>query len=329
MRMKTLGGLILASLFSGPAICEDNRFALRFFATGHNQQDRARFQLDDDLGGAHPDASRKSDIGAGDFTIEFWIKGILSDNPTGPARAAGDYFDYNWITGNIVIDRDIYGGGAGSDHDFGISLRQGRVEFGTSTGGVDASEHTLVGAINVLDGQWRHVALSRDKATGTKRIFVDAVLDRASAANVSTGDLSYPNEGVVGQVTPCGLGPWGPFLVIGTEKHDADWESNGCNPPENFAFPGFTGRVDEVRLWTTALDQSELMASREVILDPDSPGLAAYWRFEEGAGGGLKDQIPGGTTGVLIQGVPGNGEWTSDSAPVFASPTTVSNWILY
>ena len=156
------------------------------------------------------------------------------------------------------------------------------------------------------------------------------MLDQESSPGVSLGDLSYFNEGVPNQVAPCGTGPWGPYLVIGTEKHDADWDSNGCNIPILFSYPGFRGRVDEVRLWSKTLSVEEIQDFHDRVINPLTPGLAAYWRFEEGSGTVLGDLVPQGSPGELIQGVLGNGEWTTDAPPLSSGrDSSISNWILY
>src|SRR5439155_27082945 len=68
------------------------------------------------------DPPAPADVGAGDFTVEFWMKGTLADNvtPSGPYRASGDTEESNfdWIYGNIIVDRDIFGPGP----DWGMSI---------------------------------------------------------------------------------------------------------------------------------------------------------------------------------------------------------------
>ncbi|TMA71699.1 MAG: PKD domain-containing protein, partial [Deltaproteobacteria bacterium] len=53
------------------------------------------------------DPPTPADVGAGDFTVEFWMRGTLADNvtPSGPYRASGDTEESNvdWIYGNIIV----------------------------------------------------------------------------------------------------------------------------------------------------------------------------------------------------------------------------------
>ncbi|MBX3386192.1 MAG: hypothetical protein KF768_06455 [Phycisphaeraceae bacterium] len=284
--------------------------SLRFFGTGTDQQDRVRIQIDDDASG--PDASTPLDLGAGSFSIDFWVRGRLADNPrplSGGVGPGGEFFDFRWIDGHVLIDRDIWGP---SSRDWGVSVARGRVRFGTGYSTID-SEHTIESAQNILDDTWRHVAVIRDAATGVKSIYVDGLLDYASPPNRSRDDLSYPDAGVVGAETP-----WGPFIVIGAEKHDAGSE-----------YPSFSGWMDEVRFWNVALNADQVADVRCRVLPAATPGLIAAFRFEEGAGSvvaGLAGAAaPGGDasipTGQLIAGMPGNGEWSLRSVdPLFAAP---------
>jgi hypothetical protein len=65
--------------------------------------------------------ARPADVGATDFTIEFWMKASAADNPSGPCASGGDA----WIFGNILLDRDVYGNG--DFGDYGVSLYGGRI----------------------------------------------------------------------------------------------------------------------------------------------------------------------------------------------------------
>ncbi|MFN0134647.1 MAG: LamG-like jellyroll fold domain-containing protein, partial [Phycisphaerae bacterium] len=276
--------------------------ALRFFGTGTNQQDRVRIRVDDNAPG--PDTSEPIDVGSGSFTIELWLRGNLSDNNT--IRGLGDreYFDFRWIDGNIIVDRDIWGA---SSRDWGISLAGGFVQFGT--GRADANpldlEHTIEGNTNVLDGAWHHVAVARDVGTGVKRIFVDGLLDYASPPNRSRDDISYPNSGDSSPQTP-----WGPFIVLAAEKHDA-----------GSTYPSFNGYLDELRIWNIARSSTDLGATFDLVLASTSPGLVGYYRFEEGVGTSLGDSSSAvSPSGELLAGIVGNGEWVSHAT----DPTNVA-----
>ncbi len=289
---------------------QGSAFALRFYGTGvgpPGQQDRVRIPIDDNGGG--PDASSACDVGAGSFTIDFWLRGTLAAN--GSANGGGDRetFDFNWILGNVIVDRDIFGG---SDRDWGISIAGGFVRFGVGDGdAAGASENTIEGNVNVLDNTWHHVACVRDFGAGRLLIYVDGQLDIGGSTNVNRADLSYPNAGVPGQATP-----WGPFIVLAAEKHDAGAE-----------YPSFNGYMDELRVWNVALTGSEIFERRGRVIAADTAGLVGYFRFEAGSGTVIVDSSAvNSPAGLLIAGVPGNGEWVSaagnvqNTAPVSSEP---------
>ena len=167
----------------------------------------------------------KANIGAGDFTVEVWLRGALGDNGAGNSCGTGEAA---WINGNIFIDRDVFGGG---DHgDYGLSLYAGRVAFGASSASNGA---TICGSRNVLDGAWHHIAVTRQASTGRLQLYVDGQLDAQAASSPATGNISYR----VGRGTS--YPDSDPYLVLAAEKHDAGG-----------SFPSFSGYLDELRLST-------------------------------------------------------------------------------
>ncbi len=288
--ISNLVALVSAIALCGVAHGQGSQQSLRFYGTGTGQLDRARIPVDDDAPG--PDASAPSDVGAGDFSVDFWVRAEPADNPTTSAGGDVELGGGAWLNGNVVVDRSIFGG---SDRAYGVSLAGGVVRFFSGAGdgpGADAP-HTLEGSDVVIDGSWHHVAVTRDAASGLKRIYVDGALDFETAAGVSFADLSYPDAGVPGAGSP-----WGPYLVVGAAKHDV------VGPPS------FAGFVDELRVWDRALSETEVLSFFDRALPTDPPGLVANYRFEEGAGTVLLDSSDAGSPdGELIAGVPGNGEW--------------------
>ena len=301
------GAWVLACAAADPLPAQDplpeegSRFGLRFYGTGVDQQDRVRIRIDDDAPG--PDASTPMDVGRGSFTIEFWMRGELAENDTPSAGGDRQFDDFRWIDGNIIIDRDIWGG---SPRDFGVSIAGGFLRFGVGSGSSDASATTIEGNTNVLDGAWHHVAAVRDVDTGVLSIVVDGVVDYSSRPGSSFSDLSYPDDGVPSQLTP-----WGHWFFIAAEKHDA-------GP----AFPSFSGYFDELRVWSVALTAEALGEMAPQVIDPASSGLVGYYRFEEGRGAEVLDSSTAGSpSGELIAGVSGNGEWVGyDADPLNVAP---------
>jgi len=60
-------------------------YALRFYGNGVNDIDRVKIQIDDPATTA---PGPPADVGATDFTIEFWFRALAAENPPPPSRAA-------------------------------------------------------------------------------------------------------------------------------------------------------------------------------------------------------------------------------------------------
>lgn len=311
--------LLLATTSAAGAAAQLSQASVRFYGTGvapPGQQDRILLPIDDNLPGAG--GSTAMDLGAGDFTLELWVRGRLVDNATANAGGDIEFADYSWIDGNIVLDRDIW---CGSERKFGVSLAGGLVRFGTAPGDSGGPDgwNTIEGSTPVLDDTWHHVAVVRQVASGRKRIYVDGALDFESAAGASTADLSYPDAGIAvtpGLCNPGQLTAYGWYLVVAAEKHDA-----------GAAYPSFNGLVDELRAWSAARTAEQLAATYRRVLNPASPGLAGAYRFEEGSGTAVaSSSLAAAPTGSLVAGTVGNGEWMSraddsaNTAPLMDMP---------
>jgi len=113
--------LLLASplVLASPALAQTSPgFALRFHGNGFSARDldRVKIRIDNPPG---PPA----DVGATDFTLEFWMKALAVENTAGPITCGANA---NWILGNIVFDRNRFN----QDREYGLSIAGGRVVFG-------------------------------------------------------------------------------------------------------------------------------------------------------------------------------------------------------
>jgi lysophospholipase L1-like esterase len=285
LAIPTVSGAVAAEAPAG--------YALQFFGNGSNQIDRVKIRLDA--------PARPVDVGAGDFTIEWWMKAAPGANASSmPCSAAKD----SWINGNILLDRDIYGDA--DSGDFGVSLMNGRLAFGAAntSGGV-----TCCGARITGDGVWHHVAATRRANGGRLQIYVDGQLD--GEINGPTGDLRYRNNRAT-------LWPDSdPFLVIGAEKHDA-------GP----AYPSYRGLLDELRL-SSSLRYANGFVRPTAPFVPDGQ-TAGLYHFDEGSGTMALDvsEASGGPSDgeVRFGGDPPGPLWNADSpfaatnAPVRVMP---------
>lgn len=63
----------------------------------------------------------------------------------------------------------------------------------------------------------------------------------------------------------------------------------------------FTGRIDEFRIWDHVRSAAQIAEHMNGQVDPSTPGLVGYWRFDEGAGAIAVD-LAGGRNAQLVDG---------------------------
>lgn len=136
---------------------------------------------------------------------------------------------------------------------------------------VEVSGGYVVGQTPVNDGQWHHVACTFDASAGNDvtavRLYVDGVLEQTSAT------LSRAINTAVGI-----------DVLLGSDQ------SNRY----------FDGQIDEVRIWDRARGALELLNDMGFRLSGNEPGLAGYWRFDEGRGCIARDQSGNGRNGTIF-----------------------------
>ncbi|MEM7103469.1 MAG: LamG-like jellyroll fold domain-containing protein [Bacteroidota bacterium] len=287
-------GLAILLVFTINLQAQQN--SVRFYGNGINAPDldRIKIQIDnpsDNLPGP------SADIGDTDFTIEFWIKGNITENTASGIECGANN---NWINGNIIIDRDRYNQG----RNYGISLAGGIPVFGVMNEGHDAE--TLCGATMVLDGDWHHLAFQRQRSNGLLSIFVDGTLE--AMVDGPDGDVSYPDNGIpTNNCGPSGNDPCDnsdPYIVLGAEKHDA-----GIN------YPSFNGFMEELRLSNTIRYSTDFLP--ELVPFVTDGNTMALYHFDETGGLVLNDvsDTPGGPSNGTVRygGNPLGPEWINDS----------------
>ncbi len=109
---------------------------------------------------------------------------------------AGRAEDTRWFTGTGLVDGEI----SGIVRDFGIAWHDdGRVVAGTGD-----PETFVAGPAGYADGQWHHVAFTRDRDSGRIALYCDGVL--VGEAFGSKERLDAPPRLVVGRMQPGGRG---------------------------------------------------------------------------------------------------------------------------
>ncbi|MFN0057864.1 MAG: LamG-like jellyroll fold domain-containing protein [Planctomycetota bacterium] len=265
-------------------------YSLRFFGNGYGDIDRVKIAIDDP---ATSLPGPPADVGATDFTLEFWMRGVASENPTGPIGCGPGN---SWINGHIVIDRDRYG----QPRNFGLSVADSRLHFGVN--GEFGDTYTICGVTDVLDDNWHHVAVQRRRSDGFMWLYVDGELD--ASIDGPDGDISYPDDGIPGDFCggPCLFSD--PFLVVGAEKHDA-----------GASYPSFSGWFDELRVSATLRYLSGFSVPTAPF-DTD-PATVALYHLDAGSGNFIEDTAaaPGGPSHGLrsFGGSPAGPIWTLEN----------------
>ena len=146
-------------------------------------------------------------------------------------------------------------------------------------------------AVNLPINQWSHVAVT--------------------FTNEANGLKFWVNGNLVSQHTPAGaLTSYTGAVNIGRQ------EPGGCNC--NL----LQSRLDEVRIWNSARSQSEIQSTMTKEIPGSTPGLVAYWDFNNGSGTTVTNRTS--TTGIdgTFINYPGDGHWVS-GVPRAASGSTV------
>lgn len=123
-------------------------------------------------------------------------------------------------------------------------------------------------------GRWFHLAVTYSDSK--VRIYLDGELQSTSDAAAGNVNLS----------SSC---------YIGKSYNDNRW---------------WPGMICETRVWNKARTQGEIKSSMYYV-DPESEGLVAYWKFDEGNGNTITDHTENGSTITANSAL----KWTSVSLP--------------
>ncbi|MCW5556988.1 MAG: LamG domain-containing protein, partial [Verrucomicrobiae bacterium] len=215
-----------------------------------------------------------------DFSQPGSVVQVTGDNP-------GNYFPFTvsaWVrtgddsnaVGGIVSK---YGDATGSS--WATIVYEGRLRaFYIRNYGVNQVHVPPAGVDGgfIADGAWHHVAFVVDESGGI--LYVDGV---------ATGVL-----------------PWtgAPGLAV------SDWPVQ-IGRYQNFP-NSFAGKIDEVTLWSAALNPYEVQALRQRGPLGTEAALEGWWKFDEGEGETAHDSSPKARDGVLLDGP----AWGVSDAPI-------------
>ena len=283
-------------------------YSLRFYGVYNDEENRVRIPIDDPT---DSNPGPPADIGAQDFTIEWWMKALPGEN-NASAITCGENND--WLTGNMIFDRDRFG----EDRSYGVSMAGEMLVFGVSGDG--SGDLTICGTSNLADGTWHHLALQRSSSDGWMQLFVDGVME--AEGDGPDGDISYPDDYIPPDLCgasgdqPCVNSD--PYLVIGAEKHRS-----------SSTHPSFNGWLDGIRFSNVLRYSADFTVPADRFAADEN--TVSLYQFNEGFGNLIHDTSAfsgGPSDGERIYGGVINGpEWTDDThwyvAPPAPPPTPI------
>ncbi len=193
---------------------------------------------------------------------------LKTDLPTANAKRTVEYWAFIKTTDWVGDKNEMfyYGGGSGTDNQFGMDFGTNPVSGMSSnhatldpfTNGKFSDDSTDNLGINSSTDQWVHIAMVWD----------------------GTSLLVYVNGAL--KITSTGSGGNG-MLATGTSVL-----SIGCNPTNNQCFNGL---FDEFRVWSVARSASDIMSNYNKPLTGTESGLVAYYKFDETSGTTAADSV--------------------------------------
>jgi ELWxxDGT repeat protein len=183
------------------------------------------------------------------------------------ARFRVDAFGNQWMP---LVQKSDGSGLLGRNYALFVN-QNGYVQLSVSDGTTSQFVSTALGSIHT--GQWYDVAGVVDRNAGKMRIFLDGV--QVAEVAISTTS-SVTNDK--------------PLLFGDTLEASA-------------SFSSFTGLIDQVALWNTVRNATQIQSDRVDVLAGTETGLAGLWRFNEHDGDVAKDATANANNGVLGAGV--------------------------
>ncbi len=150
--------------------------------------------------------------------------------------------------------------------DAGIPKNQLQVAWGKEVEGSVERAHITNSSLQLAAGQWYHIAVTFDN--GDIVVYLDGQKKGEDTSDFDQSiDFSIPHSDEMDGKPRC-------FWI--SYSYDK-WRS-------------LNGLISEVRIWDRALSADEIRSENHFYkVAPDSDGLVAYWKFDEGAGDIVKD----------------------------------------
>ena len=294
-----LTGCLLSNVGQVPT---SEQSGINYLTKGLNPVLAARWNFDEGVGQTAEDATGVNDGQLGSTTGEDANDPSWVDDQWEGYALSFDGDDYVEvvdsssldITGVITIEAWIYPTAVngyrcivakrlGNFANYALRLNSGKVEFyysGPLATGTVTDWNVWATTLSVVStGSWYHVAVAFTFANGPIAIYVDGVLKTGSWIAGGTSDQATPND----------------YLL-----------RIGMNYP---GYPQyFKGLIDEVRIWSSVLDASQLDDMLPPVITITNPSATTYllnevvnadWNADDGTGTGVRS-----ATGDVPNGFP-------------------------
>ena len=202
-------------------------------------------------------------------------------------------FSFKISDGAGIVQRIIGNGGTmTSDDGFSVKiLSNGKLRADVSDGTTNDGKQT---SFTVNDGQWHKAMfmLDRDHPQGQKMWLCSDGVCNTKIINSSIGSCANTND----------------TFVLGRKSTTSANDS-------------FTGNLDEVRIWNTALDTANVSLWRNgelTSLHPNISNLQAYYKFNENSGSTANDLTADYLDSYESDGTITGAEWVASDIPNFA-----------
>ncbi len=199
-------------------------------------------------------------------TITCWIKTTSTNTSRIIAKRSNSSTQNPSTAGTTGTGYELWmGNGANAGKIAGNAAA-----WNTTTSSSTTFSTTGYNAGTANDGSWHHLAAVFDNASANKTVtfYLDAGTPNARAGTFSnTYDFST-----------------GVAFIVGAASNNTNY---------------FTGQMDNVRVWNTAMSQSQVAADMTNVVTGPTTNLLAAWDFENAVGTSVPDISGNGHTGTL------------------------------
>lgn len=154
---------------------------------------------------------------------------------------------------------------------------------------------------DILFNEWFHFALTREGETGDWISYING--EESDQGRLPGGAFQIANRG----------------LLIGQDQDDVGGRFD--------ATQALLGKIDEFRIFDIIREEEDIRQTMNVRIDPETEGLVAYYRFDEGEGQIVNDLTENEYHGRLGSGDgqdDADPEWVESDAPIYAGEIELS-----